>query len=137
MSMIVCWDELRSKNLWHLFCKRHRFALEEISDNTNFSFWSARQEWMYWFFFRFYAGQFPRYFFPTRKALLRNSSWTVSTFWIAPFSSNYNNARVCYFDIFLCLEDSPALGKLWMVSDTPSLLTKFIGHVNFFPLLYN
>ena len=60
-------------------------------------------------FFRFITGRFPPSFFLTRKMLLRNYSWAVSAFWIAPFSSNsdisWSSNRECCSDIFIVFGD--------------------------------
>ena len=60
---------------------------------------------MHWDFFRFINGQFHPSFSPTRKMLLRNSSWAVSAFWITPFSNNsgisWSTSRNCCFGIFI------------------------------------
>ena len=60
-------------------------------------------------FFRFITSRFPPSFFLTRKMLLRNYSWAVSAFWIAPFFSNsdisWSTSRECRSDIFIVFGD--------------------------------
>ena len=88
--MTICWEELYSKGIWDLPFTGNCFVPEKILDNSNLTHWSARKGWTYWVFSEISTNDFPLSFFSTRKRLLKNSSWAVSAFLIAPFSSSYD-----------------------------------------------
>ena len=81
------------------------------------------------FFSDFALGSFQDTSFPQEK---RCSETPLELFLLSellPSPSTLILPEFVILTFLMCLEESPELGNLWMVSDAPSLLTKCLGHL--------